>query len=884
MLTTINIKDAAHQADEIVKNVARIFKSVNGYTHDRKLRKYQSRRNEEIGWAMPHPLLNIEARAKRSIIHLPKSFSYEFVSKMGGTIWLISTPIATGYAIQGAYVVDSETLYYDPSFIGLSYFEGRVAEIKADRSSDEPLAPFVYVYGHENFAHEFWNEFSGLLKLDERKFCNTAIMAQPGTVAKLPELLERTKLAEKFAGVQKNTLRYGVKYNALLYAAGSEVLSNEAKGIITAVCLDKHPLDSFFAADDRYRVVITLRSLYRHALNEDEAFRAIIVELCALSDKIDIYLDGYSVPTDPDGIAPAAMDRHLAISRRVSERAAALIAALPEGLAGRVFDGTACTLAQSIANGSRCHFYISHHGTQQHKFGWLFVMPGIVHANRSILQSLPAGWVQKQSQDSILPHYVALEDIADTDDPTNDRNHAPYFSNYLFADIPRFVKFCIDLVKVDLERAKSVEPVKSVEPTATAPVAPSARTIEPRHGFNLQKNNSKVDAMNELGRHLAPGTPLGNSNEIKQFYDRLMNQEVKTCNTTYFTARDIIEVEEASVSLLCPPILFNGAPINFPKWDFTRPMVTATQPFTVAKVENGFVGMVYDAPTLFDADLNIEPNYSSYYSLLYGYVDNGRMIDFANAKQIDGDVFVMLDDVGGLNFSHWLCDWLPRLKAIRDNPDIFVLTLPLTSRWQTELLEAFGIGPERCLSLPKWGALRARNVYMPSGLSHIFHPAYKGAPWAVEFLRENILPRSDVDLGSKIYLSRSDAPDRRVVNEDAFETYLKSIGFRCFAASEYTPVEQASIFHHADTVVSLHGAGMTNVLFCKPGTKVLEIIPSTYSTPAFWVLAAARRMIYGTYICENIVKSVKRDHPQADSVRIDIDHFRRLVGDYLRYD
>lgn len=880
MPTTINTRDDADPNDEIVKNVLRIFKNVNGYIHERRLRKYQSQRSEEIGWTMPHPVLNIEARAKRSILHLPKSFSYEFVSKIGSPVWLISAPIATGYSIQGVYVVDSDTLYYDPSHIGLSYFEGRVSEIKSDRASSEPLTPFVYVYGHENFAHEFWNEFSGLLTLAKRKFNNTTVMTLPGTVVKLPELVRRTPLADKFAGAQDNTIQYGVKYDTLLYAAGSELLTNDAKRVVAAACLEKNPLDSFFAADDRYRVVVTLRSLYRRALNEDDAFRALIVELCALSDTIDIYLDGYSVPTDTDGITEEAMSRHMAISRQVSDRAAVLIAALPEELAGRVFDGTACTLAQSIANGSRCHFYVSHHGTQQHKFGWLFDMPGIVHANRSILESGPAGWVQKQSEGSIKPHYVALDDIADAEDPTNNRNHMPYFSNYVFADIPRFVDFCTRIIKGELERPR---PVALAIPEPIVPPEPNLAS-ERSQSFNLTKNQSKTDALRELAGHLAPDRHIHHPNEIRTFYDQLIAQKDKTSNATFFTAQDVVPVADAPVLLMCPPIFFNGVPEHFPKTNLSLPMTTKGEPYTVAKVENGYVGMVFDAPALFDADLNIEPYYSSYYSIVYGYVEGGKGIDFANAQQIDGDVFVMLDDIGILNFCHWLCDWLPRLKAIRDNPDIFVLTLPLKSQWQINLLEAFGIGPERCLSLPKWGALRARTIYMPSGLTQIWHPAYKAAPWAMEFLRENILPHASVNLGPRIYLSRRDAPDRMVVNEDALEAYLKSIGFRCFSASEYTPVEQASIFHHARVVVSLHGAGLTNVLFCKPEARVLEIIPSTYSMPSFWILAAGNKMTYGTYICDDIVKSVKRDHSQADNVRIDVDHFRRLVGDYLRYD
>jgi capsular polysaccharide biosynthesis protein len=405
-----------------------------------------------------------------------------------------------------------------------------------------------------------------------------------------------------------------------------------------------------------------------------------------------------------------------------------------------------------------------------------------------------------------------------------------------------------------------------------------------KNNINLNKNQSKVEALRELSNHLSPNFVVNNGPDIINFCKNLSDAGILPYGQDYFKADDVQTIESANVKVLYPPILFNGVPSDFPQTDLRLPLVTAADAYKVAKVADGYVGMVYDAPTVFDKDRKVEPEFSSFYSVLNGYVDDGKGVNFDDARYIDGDLFVMHDDIGLLNYSHWLADWLPRLRAIQGNTDIYVLTLPLDRKWQIDLLECFGIGPERCISLPQWGAVRARNIYVPSALTRIFHPAYQGADWVRQFLQSNILGKSSANLGPKIYLSRRDAPDRRVLNEDKLEEFLQSLGFQCFSASEYTPCEQASIFHNARTVVSLHGAGLTNIIFCKPGTKILELLPNNYSTPAFWIIASTGRLIYGTYICENTVKSENRDHPQAGNVIVDIDDLSRLTRDYLLYD
>jgi capsular polysaccharide biosynthesis protein len=55
---------------------------------------------------------------------------------------------------------------------------------------------------------------------------------------------------------------------------------------------------------------------------------------------------------------------------------------------------------------------------------------------------------------------------------------------------------------------------------------------------------------------------------------------------------------------------------------------------------------------------------------------------------------------------------------------------------------------------------------------------------------------------------------------------------------EYLTVEaQAKLFATAKVIVAPHGAGLSNLIFCKKGTKIIEIFPPTYTVPCFWIIS-----------------------------------------------
>ncbi|NEP81006.1 MAG: glycosyltransferase family 61 protein, partial [Okeania sp. SIO3B3] len=63
---------------------------------------------------------------------------------------------------------------------------------------------------------------------------------------------------------------------------------------------------------------------------------------------------------------------------------------------------------------------------------------------------------------------------------------------------------------------------------------------------------------------------------------------------------------------------------------------------------------------------------------------------------------------------------------------------------------------------------------------------------------------------------------------------LEKFGFVSLTLESMTIAEQVSYMAAAKVVISPHGAGLTNLVFCSPGTKVIEIFSPKYVNSLYW--------------------------------------------------
>jgi capsular polysaccharide biosynthesis protein len=175
------------------------------------------------------------------------------------------------------------------------------------------------------------------------------------------------------------------------------------------------------------------------------------------------------------------------------------------------------------------------------------------------------------------------------------------------------------------------------------------------------------------------------------------------------------------------------------------------------------------------------------------------------------------------NFYHWLIDILPRLATLRRagiEADRYLIDC-LSPR-QQEVLTALGIASSQLVQPHCELLLEPDEVILPSwpGPDAIRDLGQRLASGLAESAN---LPAPDAP--DRLYISRRLARTRRVRNEAQLTSLLIQRGFRDHAMEEHSLAHQCQLVRGAREIVAVHGAGLANLLFARPGTVVVEIVP-----------------------------------------------------------
>ncbi|RKP04344.1 hypothetical protein CXG81DRAFT_16311 [Caulochytrium protostelioides] len=193
------------------------------------------------------------------------------------------------------------------------------------------------------------------------------------------------------------------------------------------------------------------------------------------------------------------------------------------------------------------------------------------------------------------------------------------------------------------------------------------------------------------------------------------------------------------------------------------------------------------------------------------------------------------------NIFHVLIESMGRLAPywdqIREIPDV-VLHVPDTSpgSFAKRLLEFVGWPSNRLVT----GTILAREVLLPES-SWLCTLASPVQVWALQKLlvRSLAMPHHfPQDLAGPfanhiVLIRRGDGQKRRITNYDAMVAELKA-AFPREAWVEFRddpPPAIAETFHrfrHAKLVVGPHGAGMSNLIVCRAGTRVVELLTNDH--------------------------------------------------------
>ena len=193
----------------------------------------------------------------------------------------------------------------------------------------------------------------------------------------------------------------------------------------------------------------------------------------------------------------------------------------------------------------------------------------------------------------------------------------------------------------------------------------------------------------------------------------------------------------------------------------------------------------------------------------------------------DGRLAV-ISSPGQENWYHWLLQVLPRLKILADSgvqyDKIYInnLQYPWQKKSLSIVMKKLGISEDRLFLLAGDAVVEAKTLIVPS-VAHMRGSSFPR--WYKQFLQDCFLDKTikKAKLPTKIYISRSKATLRRILNEEALIFFLKDHGFTVVHLEELSVFEQASLFRNAKVIIGPHGSGFANLIFSRPKVKVIEI-------------------------------------------------------------
>lgn len=183
------------------------------------------------------------------------------------------------------------------------------------------------------------------------------------------------------------------------------------------------------------------------------------------------------------------------------------------------------------------------------------------------------------------------------------------------------------------------------------------------------------------------------------------------------------------------------------------------------------------------------------------------------------------------NYSHWLGAHLPKFLLLRERGELDHVLLPPD-------LPA----PHRA-SLTRLGFdVDAFRTYDPTAVQQVDELTVLGTdrfrPELVSSVRDAIWEGRSVIPHRRVFISRARAQRRRLLNEEEIWEMLEPLGFERVLMEDLPFDAQVDLMMETRVLVGSHGAGLTNMIFCAPGTRVLEIADLSFPNPNFYAMAS----------------------------------------------
>lgn len=244
---------------------------------------------------------------------------------------------------------------------------------------------------------------------------------------------------------------------------------------------------------------------------------------------------------------------------------------------------------------------------------------------------------------------------------------------------------------------------------------------------------------------------------------------------------------------------------------------------------------------------------------------------------------LLLSTSGDNNYYHCLFQIAPKIWTLEkygydiSRIDHFFLEISEFS-FQKEILTALNIRQDKIVNLGNYKHIESEQLLLTPSFE-------KPEPWICERLRLLFLHSAEkhTRYPKKFYLSRKWARFRKLLNEQAFIESLSKFNFQLICTEGMPIKEQAALFYGAETIIAPHGAGLANLVFCKPNAVIIELRAKSHTvelSDIYEHMSAILQLRHYTYICNEAVNAFGRRAIYLDLV-VNIPEFEKLYMSVL---
>lgn len=219
--------------------------------------------------------------------------------------------------------------------------------------------------------------------------------------------------------------------------------------------------------------------------------------------------------------------------------------------------------------------------------------------------------------------------------------------------------------------------------------------------------------------------------------------------------------------------------------------------------------------------------------------DRAARIEYEHHRKLPGTSLLLGDSAGSHCYYHWMLDLMPKLgmmerMGIPISSIDHVLIREIYHDFQVDSLARFGIKKSQIVQTKK------RSYWQPEKLVHVHINnaiSLKMNKFIPAWLNHSFPSTGKKIGGKKLYVSRPKGVRRGVANEDELRPILEAAGFEFAVMEGLTVREQAELMSDVSVLMSPHGGALTNMVFCPPGAKVVELF-GRHVYPFYYGLAS----------------------------------------------